>query len=603
MVIEMRDLRPDLLKFGVALALSIGGILYSFMVNKRIKASGSPPDRRKDSDCENRMNSGSGSGVSRSDRGLHFDPLATDKHDELSQSNIPPIPDLSASSRSNGIKDDTHDLLPEFNELVKELNTVGGKKPNVSPVKDSELQRPKDTHEQEITSLRNLVKILKERESNLEIQLLEYYGLKEQETAVMELQNRLKLNNMEAKLFALKIESLQADNRRLQAQMTDYTKAVSELEAARSKIKTLKRKLRSETEQNKKQIMDFQQRVQKMQQDEHANVVGIDPEIGSSLEKLKGLEAEVEELRKSNHGLQLEKSDLARRLECVQILATSVLEDSETEKLKEETRNLKQQNENLSKEIERIQADRCGDLEELVYLRWINACLRHELRNYQPGPGKTIARDLSKSLSPRSEEKAKQLILEYANKEGGSDKGIDLLEIDSDQWSSSQASVITDSRDYESSVDDSLHHKNNNNKFFGKLLRVLRGKQSLNQTPQHNARNHSRNPSLGRSESGGDDLNSFSDSNSVVHLGSSSENQRQRLTHRHSDHGCFYKQIDSVAEGGGSSGGGGGGGLSSSSSCGKKSELVKYAEALKDSRSDSDFKFHRSSPSFGSLLL
>ncbi|KAJ9568440.1 hypothetical protein OSB04_004406 [Centaurea solstitialis] len=500
-------------------------------------------------DCSNR------SWVSRSDHQasnpLHFDPLSTDKHEDLPHSDIL-VNDLSPVSRSNGDKD-TPDLLPEFNDLVKEFH----KKPNVSPMKDSDLQRPKDAHDQEITSLRNLVKILKERESNLEIQLLEYYGLKEQETAVMELQNRLKLNNMEAKLFALKIESLQADNRRLEAQMADYTKAVSDLEAARSKIKTLKKKLRSETEQNKKQMLDFQQRVQKMQQDEHENAAGIDPEIGSSLDKLKGLEAEVEELRKSNHSLQLENDDLGRRLDCVQMLATSVLEDSETEKLREETQNLKKENEDLSKEIERLQADRCGDLEELVYLRWINACLRHELRNYQPGPGKTTARDLSKSLSPRSEEKAKQLILEYAKKEGGAEKGIDLLDIDSGRWSTSQASVFGDQFD-EASVDESVHHKNNNNKFFGKLIRVIRGKPSPN--PPHPIRSHSRNPSLGRSGSGGDDMISFNDSYNAVQRprtstgGSSSKrslDSSQRLSHRHSDNADFYKQLDSIADVGG----------------------------------------------------
>lgn len=42
-----------------------------------------------------------------------------------------------------------------------------------------------------------MVKNLKERERDLEIQLLEYYGLKEQESAVVELHNRLKINSME----------------------------------------------------------------------------------------------------------------------------------------------------------------------------------------------------------------------------------------------------------------------------------------------------------------------------------------------------------------------------------------------------------------------
>ena len=85
-------------------------------------------------------------------------------------------------------------------------------------------------------------------------------------------------------------------------------------------------------------------------------------------------------------------------------------------KLSEESERLKKQNEELKNEIEQLQADRCSDVEELVYLKWINACLRYELRNHQPDLGKIMARDLSKTLSPKSEARAKQLILEYANK-------------------------------------------------------------------------------------------------------------------------------------------------------------------------------------------
>ncbi|KAJ0576414.1 putative protein CHUP1 [Helianthus annuus] len=385
----------------------------------------------------------------------------------------------------------------------------------------------KDTHEQEIKSLRNTVKFLKERESNLEIKLLEYYGLKEQETVVMELQNRLKVNNVEAKLFSLKIESLQADNKRLEAQMTDYKKVVMDLEAARTKIKMLKKKLKSEAEQNKKQILDLHQRVQKMQEDENKHVRKIDPEIESELNKLKCLEAEVLELRKSNDVLQLEKIELAHRLDCVQILATSVLEYAESEKAKEESQTLKKQNDDLTKQLETLEADKCADVEELVYLRWINACLRYELRNYQPGPGKTTARDLSKNLSPKSEEKAKQLILEYANKE---DQGlINLQEIDSDRWSNSQASIISFSDFDESCVEDSLPH-NKKNKFFGKLMRILRGKDK-------DKRNHSRNSS--------EDMSScWSPENQRLRISS------EKLTHRHSD-SSFYKQIEKDGGGGG----------------------------------------------------
>jgi chromosome segregation ATPase len=183
-------------------------------------------------------------------------------------------------------------------------------------------------YEQDIRHLKNMVRMLRERERNLEVQMLEFYGLKEQEAAVMELQNRLKINNMEAKLFALKIESLRADNRRLQAQVVDHAKVVAELDAARSKLELVKKKLRSEAEQNKEQILSLKKRVSRLQEQELMSAE-TDSDIKMKLQRLKDLEIEAEELRKSNSRLHLENSELFSQLESTQILANSILEDPE----------------------------------------------------------------------------------------------------------------------------------------------------------------------------------------------------------------------------------------------------------------------------------
>lgn len=145
-----------------------------------------------------------------------------------------------------------------------------------------------------------------------------------------------------------------------------------------------------------------------------------------------------------------------------------------------EREDLRHKNKDLEEEIGQLQAHRYSDAEELVYLKWINACLRYELRNYHPPDGKTVARDLSKTLSPKSEEKAKRLILEYANTEGMGGKGIHIMEFDFDQWSSSQASVFSDSGELDdSSVDNSSATKTNSSiktKLFSKLGKIIRGK-------------------------------------------------------------------------------------------------------------------------------
>lgn len=116
-------------------------------------------------------------------------------------------------------------------------------------------------------------------------------------------------------------------------------------------------------------------------------------------------------------------------------------------KVREEVNELRHANEDLVKQVEGLQMNRFSEVEELVYLRWVNACLRFELRNYQTPQRKVSARDLSKSLSPRSQERAKQLMLEYAGSERGGDTDVD----------SNFDNTSVDSEDFDNtSVDSSM---------------------------------------------------------------------------------------------------------------------------------------------------
>lgn len=97
-----------------------------------------------------------------------------------------------------------------------------------------------------------------------------------------------------------------------------------------------------------------------------------------------------------------------------------MLQSETITKEREEAQKLRSENENLIKQLEGLQMNRFSEVEELVYLRWINACLRYELRDNdnETSVGES-ARYLNKSLSPKSKEKAKQLMLEYAELEFG----------------------------------------------------------------------------------------------------------------------------------------------------------------------------------------
>ncbi|KAL6996372.1 hypothetical protein U1Q18_006501 [Sarracenia purpurea var. burkii] len=654
MVKEKRQIGPVLLKFGVALALSLGGILYSILRAKRIRPSEPPRPRPRPRPppppqvLGNQLDTGGGKALMKNDHhardttsaSSNSASIAPEKYEDPcihKASSANSLSGLSASSKySGGERDEL--LLPEFNELVKGFDLAAAKagfspkKEAETPHSDTETSKTfkhgeENDHEQEIKNLRNTVRILRDRERNLEIQLLEYCGLKEQETAVMELQNRLKINSMEAKLYSLKIESLQADNRRLESQVADYAKVVAELEAARGKIKVLKKKLKSETEHNKEQILNLQQRVKKLLIEEQ-EIVANDQDVRLKMQRMKDLEEEAEELRNSNHSMRLENAELARKLEYTQVLATCVLEDEEAEALRGEAQRLRQQNEHLSKEIEQLQADRCAEVEELVYLRWINACLRYELRNYQPRHGKTTARDLSKTLSPKSEEKAKQLIVEYANKEGVSERGMNITDSDLDRWSSSH-SYATDSGEFEDSPVDNSNSSSANKsdtttrktKFFSKLMKLIRGKDS---------RVGSRSSSLERTASADDMMCSWSVSSSI-----DSRNGRQGKF-KSLSLGSARSSVDlgrlkslkeeDVRDSGGSSERGNVGSsdpyknvLLGRKSVGdssreklvsenpegsiQKSELVKFAQVLMDSSGEERLKLPRRSTSFNSSIV
>ncbi|XP_019177562.1 PREDICTED: protein CHUP1, chloroplastic [Ipomoea nil] len=313
------------------------------------------------------------------------------------------------------------DLFPEFEHLLSgEIEF-----PLPSGMYDAEKERAYENemanNASELERLRNLVKELEEREVKLEGELLEYYGLKEQESDIVELQKQLKIKAVEIDMLNITVNTLQAEKKRLQEEVSKTVDARKELEVARNKIKEMQRQVQLEASQTKGQLLLLKQQVSGLHAKEQ-EAFKRDAEVEKKLKLLKELEVEVMELKRKNKELQIEKRELVMKLDAAQAKVTSLSNMTESEvvaNVREEVTALRHTNEDLLKQVEGLQMNRFSEVEELVYLRWVNACLRFELRNYQAPTGKVTARDLSKSLSPRSQEKAKQLMLEYAGSERG----------------------------------------------------------------------------------------------------------------------------------------------------------------------------------------
>ncbi|KAL0396834.1 UNVERIFIED_CONTAM: protein CHUP1, chloroplastic, partial [Sesamum calycinum] len=278
------------------------------------------------------------------------------------------------------------ELLPEFESLLSgeiDFPLPSDKyeaAANIKAEKDKVYESEMANNASELERLRNLVKELEEREVKLEGELLEYYGLKEQESSIVELQKQLKIKTVEIDMLNITINSLQAERKKLQDEVSQGVVARKELETARKKIKELQRQIQLEASQTKGQLLLLKQQVSGLQAKEE-EALKKDSEVDKKLKVVKELEVETEMVAK----------------------------------VREEVNELRHTNEDLVKQVEGLQMNRFSEVEELVYLRWVNACLRFELRNYQTPSGKISARDLSKSLSPRSQEKAKQLIEDFDN--------------------------------------------------------------------------------------------------------------------------------------------------------------------------------------------
>ncbi|XP_075497686.1 protein CHUP1, chloroplastic-like [Primulina tabacum] len=198
---------------------------------------------------------------------------------------------------------------------------------------------------------------------------------------------------------------------KLQAELSESKKnpSVLELELNKSEIDGLVKKvgsLESEKESLSTQLASL------------AALVGKQDEILESreYENLSNVEIEVVELKRLNKELQLQKRNLACRISSLEYQLNNLSQVSESdivEKIKSEISLLRHTNEDLCKQVENLQMSRMNEVEELVYLRWVNSCLRHELHK-----ASTTSCDKPPGLNPVEKSKGSKCLLSLQTDEG-----------------------------------------------------------------------------------------------------------------------------------------------------------------------------------------
>ncbi|XP_010247722.1 PREDICTED: protein CHUP1, chloroplastic [Nelumbo nucifera] len=357
--------RPIYLKAGIPLALSFAGFVYGILRKRRrlFPRVSSEETEESSSETDNSL------GELRHGENLHnlnLTPLACREEEELD-----PDTEVIESIESSVIGDG-----PDF--------------------------------EDEFSRLRNWVVAIQDRERELEKEFLCYCRLRDQEVILLQLRNMLMLEIVHVKFLGLLAGSMEAESRRLEALLVEYLKAIEQLGSARLENRLLRRKVRKLSRICGRRYHALRRQAVALRAKE-AELLENHEALEQRDHILQGLVNENMELKKTVDQLQEEKKGLMEKLESAETSASSI---SKTDAEETEKGDADQ----LLTELEQLRKEHAADTEELIYLQWINACLRHELLKIQ------------EQQCPRHERSREQQLLEFEENE---EKRDSVLEHDS----------------------------------------------------------------------------------------------------------------------------------------------------------------------------
>ncbi|KAJ8532783.1 hypothetical protein K7X08_015672 [Anisodus acutangulus] len=204
---------------------------------------------------------------------------------------------------------------------------------------------------------------------DIEAKFQQYTHLKEQEIALMDMQNKLLLEINKIDFFSKEITLLEAENQRFQNMVIEYLKIMEFLDLSNSE----NRLLHSRVKKLLKKIKEYS----RVMKEQNLHLEAQETEISKNQEGLemkddiiKKMELETQQLKMAIEQLQMEKVGLLSKLE---LEASSNQSKNDVEVVTIEDYK------ELVNELEQLQKDKATEDKELIYLRWCNTCLRHEL--------------------------------------------------------------------------------------------------------------------------------------------------------------------------------------------------------------------------------
>ncbi|OMO83086.1 putative actin binding protein [Corchorus olitorius] len=243
-----------------------------------------------------------------------------------------------------------------------------------------------------VENSQNSIKELEKRRVTLEGKLLELYSQKEKLSYISCLQRNLDEKSADIDKLNFRIHALKAEIKGSQEIIRQGNLAMKQLEMEKKMVKEMQMK-NGNTRQIKGQIVVLEEQLSGFRADESsAREAMVKKKIGA----VKSIELEAIKMKRVNKELELERRELSVKLFAAYD-KISALADMTQSKTIAKISELRHANGDLSKEVERLQKSRFDMVEELVYQRWLNACLRAEIRDHQNSSRKLLQKEIHKT--------------------------------------------------------------------------------------------------------------------------------------------------------------------------------------------------------------
>ncbi|KAK9723948.1 hypothetical protein RND81_05G036300 [Saponaria officinalis] len=226
--------------------------------------------------------------------------------------------------------------------------------------------------ENKLVDLESQLEYLQNTKFDMESRYMRYRDLKEKEFVLTKIRNEMLLEKTRAEFMLNEICLAEEENKKIGGLVINFIELLCKFHGLKTENLLLQRKAKNLCRRASHRLMIIRQQ-KLLIESKNGELINNLKEIERRDYVIQDFEEETKELKEVIDHLQREKIELTNKVD--------VVEKSDASNIKIEVREdvTKEKHDQTLNELEQLQKDLETQANEITYLKWSNACLRHEL--------------------------------------------------------------------------------------------------------------------------------------------------------------------------------------------------------------------------------